>query len=105
MAAAATITFSLTASSGAQAQEAYPDRPVTMIVPFAAGGPTDALARIVAQGLTERLGQQVLVENLPGASGAIGSHRASQAEPDGYALLVGHAGTLAANASLYKKLP
>ena len=74
-------------------------------MPFAAGGPTDGLARIVAQCLTQKLGQQVLIENVPGAGGTIGSGRVARAEPDGYTLLVGHAGTLAANVGLYKKLP
>ena len=102
---AATLALALATSTPATAQDAYPSRPVAMIVPFAAGGPTDALARIVAQGLTEKLGQQVLVENVPGAGGTIGSGRAARAEADGYTLLVGHAGTLAANVGLYKKLP
>ena len=103
--AAATLALVSSVVAPSVAQESYPDRPVSMIVPFAAGGPTDALARIIAQGLTDKLGQQVLVENLPGAGGTIGSGRAARAEPDGYTLLVGHAGTLAANVSLYKKLP
>ena len=105
VATAASLAVTIAPSTGSYAQDAYPDRPVTMIVPFAAGGPTDALARIVAQGLTEKLGQQVLVENVPGAGGTIGSGRAARAEADGYTLLVGHAGTLAANVGLYKKLP
>ena len=105
VATAASLAVTIAPSTGSYAQDAYPDRPVTMIVPFAAGGPTDALARIVAQGLTEKLGQQVLVENVPGAGGTIGSGRAARAEADGYTLLVGHAGTLAANVGLYRKLP
>jgi tripartite-type tricarboxylate transporter receptor subunit TctC len=100
-----TLALSVAAPAGAGAQDVYPTEPVTVIVPFAAGGPTDGLARIVAQSLTEKLGQQVLVENAPGAGGTIGSGRAARAEPDGYTLLVGHAGTLAANVGLYKKLP
>ena len=103
--AAATLAFAMSMGTPGNAQDAYPERPISMIVPFAAGGPTDALARIIAQGLTEKLGQQVLVENLPGAGGTIGSGKAARAEADGYTLLVGHAGTLAANVSLYKKLP
>ena len=78
VATAASLAVTIAPSAGSYAQDAYPDRPVTMIVPFAAGGPTDALARIVAQGLTEKLGQQVLVENVPGAGGTIGSGRAAR---------------------------
>ena len=103
--AIAAFAMSVTNPASANAQEAYPSRPITAVVPFSAGGPTDGLARIVAQGLTEKLGQQVLVENVPGAGGTIGSGRTARAEPDGYTLLVGHAGTLAANVGLYKKLP
>ena len=105
LAATAALAVTVADPAGTSAQEAYPSRPVTAVVPFAAGGPTDGLARIVAQGLTQRLGQQVLVENVPGAGGTIGSGRTARAEPDGYTLLVGHAGTLAANVGLYKKLP
>jgi tripartite-type tricarboxylate transporter receptor subunit TctC len=105
LAAATTLALSVAAPAGAGAQDAYPTRPVTAIVPFAAGGPTDGLARIVAQSLTEKLSQQVLVENAPGAGGTIGSGRAARADADGYTLLVGHAGTLAANVGLYRKLP
>jgi tripartite-type tricarboxylate transporter receptor subunit TctC len=105
LAAVTTLALSVAATAGAAAQDAYPSRPVTAIVPFAAGGPTDGLARIVAQSLTQKLGQQVLIENVPGAGGTIGSGRVARADADGYTLLVGHAGTLAANVGLYKKLP
>jgi tripartite-type tricarboxylate transporter receptor subunit TctC len=105
LAAVTTLALSVAATAGAAAQDAYPSRPVTAIVPFAAGGPTDGLARIVAQSLTQKLGQQVLIENVPGAGGTIGSGRVARAEADGYTLLVGHAGTLAANVGLYRKLP
>ncbi len=84
---------------------AYPERPVTLIVPFAAGGPTDVLARVIAQSLGQSLGQTVIVENTPGAGGTVGNTRASRAPADGYTLLIGNVGTLAVTATLYKTLP
>ena len=76
---------------------AYPDRPLTLIVPFAAGGPTDVLARVVAESLTKVLGQPVIVENTPGAGGTVGGTRAARATGDGYTMLIGNGGTLAVN--------
>jgi tripartite-type tricarboxylate transporter receptor subunit TctC len=87
------------------AQSAYPDRPVTLIVPFAAGGPSDVLARHVVEAMSNNLGQRIVVENLGGAGGTIGSARGARATPDGYTILLGHTGTHAANVGLYKKLP
>lgn len=89
---------------GARAQ-AYPTKPITVIVPFAAGGPTDALARILCQRMSEALGQQLVVENVGGAGGTIGVAKAARATPDGYTLLFAHMGTLAVNIALYKQLP
>ncbi len=89
---------------GAQAQS-YPTKPITMIVPFAAGGPTDALARVLTQKMGEKLGQQIIVENVGGAGGTIGVNKAAKATPDGYTLLFTHMGTLAVNIALYKSLP
>jgi tripartite-type tricarboxylate transporter receptor subunit TctC len=83
---------------------AYPVKPIRLIVPFTPGGSTDILGRSVAQGLTEALGQQVIVDNRPGAGGSIGAEAAAKAAPDGYTLLMGHIGTLAVNPSLYPKL-
>ena len=83
---------------------AYPDRPLTLIVPFAAGGPTDVLARVVSESLSKALGQPVIVENTPGAGGTVGGTRASRAPSDGYTMLIGNGGTLAVNATLYKNL-
>ena len=88
----------------ASAGHAQP-RPLTIVVPFAAGGPSDAMARLVAQGLGDKLGTRVLVENIPGAGGTIGSARVSRAEPDGHTLVFGNIGTHAANVGLYKALP
>jgi tripartite-type tricarboxylate transporter receptor subunit TctC len=103
-AAMAALTATIAVPVGTGAQEAYPTRPITLVVPFPPGGPLDSLARILAGAMTPDLGQQVIVENVAGAGGTIGSGRVARAEADGYTLLGGHAGTLAANVSLYKKL-
>ena len=89
---------------GAMAQ-AYPTKPITVVVPFAAGGPTDALARILCQRMGEALGQQMIVENVGGAGGTIGVAKVARATPDGYTLSFTHMGTLAVNIALYKALP
>ena len=98
--AALAAVVSLVAPASAQT---YPTRPVTMIVPFAAGGPTDVLARIVAARMGEVLGQQVVVENVGGAGGMTGSARVAQAKPDGYNIVLGTVGTHAQGQTLYKK--
>ena len=72
------------------AAEDYPSRPITIIVPFAAGGPTDALARMLGEGMRAALGQPIVVENVTGAGGTIGVARAVHAAPDGYTLSIGH---------------
>ncbi len=104
---ATAIVFSTAAAASAQsvAPAAWPTRPIHMIVTFPPGGSSDAAVRIVAPKLGERLGQQVIVENRPGAGGNIGLALLAKAEPDGYTLAVGAAGGLAANASLYPKMP
>jgi tripartite-type tricarboxylate transporter receptor subunit TctC len=103
--ALAGATASLAAiASGARA-EGYPAKPITVIVPFAAGGPTDALARVLCQKMSEQLGQQLVVENIGGAGGTIGVNKVAKANNDGYALLFTHMGTLAVNIALYKSLP
>ncbi len=91
--------------SRARAQGWKPERPVTMLVPFAAGGPTDVMARLLAQKLAAILGQPVPVENVGGAGGILGTQRAARAEPDGYTIGLGHMGTHSANPSFYKALP
>ena len=96
------ILFAL-APSLAQAQT-YPDRTITMVVPFAAGGPTDTVARLVGEAMSKDLGQQVIVENVGGAGGTLGAARVAKAEPDGYTLLIHHIG-MATSAILYRKLP
>ena len=82
--------------------DSFPTRPIKLVVPFAPGGNTDVVARLAAQGLTESLGQPVVVENIPGANGSIGASRVATAANDGYTLLFGTAGTQAINPSLYK---
>jgi tripartite-type tricarboxylate transporter receptor subunit TctC len=86
----------------AQADQ-WPSRPVTMVVPFAAGGPTDVVGRIVAERLSDILGQRVIVENVGGAGGMTGAQRVALATPDGYQVLLGTVGTQAYNQILYKK--
>jgi tripartite-type tricarboxylate transporter receptor subunit TctC len=91
------------APSMADAQT-YPDRTITMVVPFAAGGPTDTVARLVAEAMSKDLGQQIIVENVGGAGGTLGAARVAKAEPDGYTVLLHHIG-MATSATLYRKLP
>jgi tripartite-type tricarboxylate transporter receptor subunit TctC len=86
----------------ARAQESWPSRPLTMVVPFAAGGPVDLLGRIVGPYLGAQLGTPVVIENFPGAGGMPGSQRVARANPDGYTFLLGSIGTHALNQSLYK---
>jgi tripartite-type tricarboxylate transporter receptor subunit TctC len=93
------------AMNEAYAADAWPTRPITYVVPFTPGGSTDVIARTVAQKLTEVLGQPVIVENKPGAAGAIGAAYVAKAKPDGYTLFGGTISTHAINASLYKDLP
>jgi tripartite-type tricarboxylate transporter receptor subunit TctC len=95
--------LALMASAVAHAQSAYPTKTITMIVPFAAGGPTDTVARLVAQSMSKSLKQTIVVENVGGAGGTIGAARAAKADPDGYTLFLHHIGQSTAP-SLYRKL-
>jgi tripartite-type tricarboxylate transporter receptor subunit TctC len=90
--------------SSAVLAQAYPTRPVTIIVPFAAGGPTDIIARISAEYYAKALGQQFVVENVAGAGGTTGITRGAQAKPDGYTIMMGHMGTHGAAPALYANL-
>ncbi|KAA0183154.1 tripartite tricarboxylate transporter substrate binding protein [Cupriavidus gilardii] len=90
--------------SNALAQD-YPARPIRLIVPFAPGGVSDTSARVIADKLGQRLGQQVVVDNRPGASGNIGTAMAAQAAPDGYTLLLGFDGTMVINPHVFAKVP
>ncbi|MFK0206779.1 tripartite tricarboxylate transporter substrate-binding protein [Agrobacterium sp. NPDC090283] len=97
-AAAAVSLFALSASA-----QNYPERNITMVVPFAAGGPTDTVARLVAESMSKDLGQQIIVENVGGAGGTLGAGRVASADPDGYTVLLHHIG-MATSATLYRKL-
>jgi tripartite-type tricarboxylate transporter receptor subunit TctC len=102
----AALAFMALAHGQAQGQaqnQAWPTRPVTMVVPFAAGGPVDVLGRILAQYLGDAIGKQVIVDNVPGAGGMSGSLRVSQAAPDGHMFVLGSIGTHALNQTLSKK--
>ncbi|MFJ4293105.1 Bug family tripartite tricarboxylate transporter substrate binding protein [Cupriavidus sp. NPDC089707] len=99
----AALAMCLAAPAGAS--EAWPQKPITLIVPWAAGGSTDILARVLSEHLTRSLGQPVIVDNKPGASGNIGSAMVARARPDGYTLLVGSMSTHAMNPALMSNMP
>src|SRR2546422_341194 len=99
------IAAALALGADAGAQDAYPARPVRIIVSFSAGGPTDSVARIMGAKMGELLGQQFLVENKAGAGGNIGADLVAKASPDGYTLLMATVSTHAINLGLYKKMP
>ena len=101
LAAGATVMIGPQASV---AQAAYPTRPVKLIVPYAAGGGTDFFARLAGQSMSATLGQQIVVENRPGAGTTIGAEAVARAEPNGYTMLLGDTSTYASNRSLYQKL-
>ena len=92
-------------AAAAQAQTVWPTKPIKILVGYAAGGSTDVTARIIAQALSERLGQPVIIENRPGAAGNIAAEAAAKADPDGYTLTMSTSSTFATNPSLYKTLP
>src|SRR5215203_3856548 len=100
----ATFAAIASAVAPASAQSDYPRRPITLVVPFAAGGPTDVIARIVGEHMSRTLGQQLVVENVVGAGGTTASTRAARAAPDGYTIEMGHMGTHAASVALYPNL-
>jgi tripartite-type tricarboxylate transporter receptor subunit TctC len=97
------LAFAFVAVSFASARaQNFPERPMTIVIPFAAGGPTDVLGRVIAARMSERLGQQAIVENVGGAGGMTGSARVARAEPDGYQFVLGTVGTHAQGQTLYK---
>ncbi len=97
------MVMAATTITGAAQAQSFPNRPIKLIVPYSAGGSSDATARIVAEGLTARYGHQIIVENRAGAAGNIGTQAVAQAQPDGYTLLLGYDGTLAINPWVYAK--
>src|SRR3954462_10545547 len=97
----AALLAMLTFAAPARAEN-FPSRPITIVVPFAAGGPSDVMARILAERMKLRLGETILVENVTGAGGSIGVGRAVRSPPDGYTISFGHLGTHVANGAIYK---
>ncbi|UGY14674.1 tripartite tricarboxylate transporter substrate binding protein BugD [Bradyrhizobium septentrionale] len=94
--------LAMLAFTGASSAETYPAHPITIVVPFAAGGPSDAMARILGERMKQSLGEVLLIENVTGAGGSIGVGRAVRAAPDGYTVSFGHLGTHVANGAIYK---
>jgi tripartite-type tricarboxylate transporter receptor subunit TctC len=101
----AAIAAALAGLAAPAAAQDWPTRPITMVVPFAAGGAFDVIARVMTPRLSEILRQQVIVENIGAAAGIVGTQRVARAAPDGYTVLLGTVGTHAYNPALYKKLP
>jgi tripartite-type tricarboxylate transporter receptor subunit TctC len=99
------VTLAMYLAPATQAQTAWPTKPIRILVGFAAGGSTDVTARLIAQALSERLGQPVIIENRAGAGGNIAAEAAAKADPDGYTLLMATSTTFGANPALYKSLP
>ncbi|MFI4999625.1 MAG: Bug family tripartite tricarboxylate transporter substrate binding protein [Reyranellales bacterium] len=91
-------------ATGSTRAQAYPSKSITMVVPFAAGGPTDLMARLVGERMGKELGQQIIIDNTTGAAGTIAVGKVARAAPDGYTISIGHLGTHVANGSIYKTL-
>ena len=92
----------LSMSGAAAVADNFPSHPITIVVPFSAGGPSDAMARILAERMKTTLGEAILIENVTGAGGSIGVGRAVRSPPDGYTISFGHLGTHVANGAIYK---
>src|SRR5262249_29217334 len=95
------MLFCPATTGAAHAQDKYPSRPIKLIAPFPAGGPVDVMARLIGQKLSTSLGQQVIIDNRPGAGSTLAGRAAAAADPDGYTLLVGSAATMAIGPALY----
>jgi tripartite-type tricarboxylate transporter receptor subunit TctC len=102
--ALATLATIVAAAGPGLAQEKFPQRPITVVVPFAAGGPTDIIARVVSEHMSRTLGQPMVIENVVGAGGTTASSRVAKARADGYTIIMGHMGTHAASVALFPKL-
>src|SRR5499427_598135 len=102
---AATLLMTAVADTSAQARDDYPTRPVQMIIPFSAGGPTDIVGRVMGAKMSELLGKQFVVENRTGAGGNIGAEAVAKASPDGYTILMATVSTNAINPGLYRNIP
>jgi len=98
------VTLLAVAAAGPAFGQAYPTKPISLIVPFAAGGPTDVMARIVGERMGRELGQQIIVDNVAGAAGTIAMGKLARSAPDGYTIGIGHLGTNVVNGAIYKKL-
>jgi tripartite-type tricarboxylate transporter receptor subunit TctC len=101
-ACAAAIAFAVSGASGRAAAQTYPNRPITLVIPFAPGGSTSIVGRVIADKMAQLLGQGVVVDNRPGAGGTVGTKFVAKSDPDGYTILLGYTGTLAIGPSLYK---
>ena len=101
----AALVFAALLAPPAMAQEAFPNKPITLVVPYAPGGGSDFLGRVLADGLRAQLKESVVVQNLAGAGSVVGSAHVAKAKPDGYTLLQGTGSTHGANSIVYKKLP
>src|SRR5437870_3999195 len=95
------VAIAALAGTGMAAAQSYPSRPITIVVPYSAGGPTDTIARIMAERMRGPLGQTIVVENVTGAGGTIGVGRVARAAPDGYTISIGHWGTHVVNPEIY----
>src|SRR5580698_11422939 len=101
---AAAIALASTGAFGRADAQTYPNRTITLVIPFAPGGSTSIVGHVIADKMSQLLGQSIVVDNRPGAGGTVGTKYVSKSDPDGYTLLLGYTGTLAIGPSLYKEV-